>query len=150
MFRHIDLNAETILPVDRVPDLESALEDTDQFKTLPSDVEDTLDRFLSRPVSFTRTVDEEEGGLITDLLTEEDVPEWILDILSAIIEKFQVKQIEDTVENVVEVIERIVKCFWNVIKLKFQKNQNFEKKIQNDTRLFECRIIKTTFSKEHN
>ena len=112
MFRHLDLNPETILPVDRVPDLKTALEDTDQFKTLPSDVEDTLERFLSRSVSFTRTVKEEEGGLISDLLAEEDVPEWILDILSAIIENFQVKQIENKVENVIEVIKIPLKCFF--------------------------------------
>ena len=90
MLRVIDLNSETTLPVDRVPDLETALDDPIQFLTLPAEVEQELDAFLSRPVSFSRV-----KGVIRDIHAEKDMPEWILDILTGIIEKFQIPELED-------------------------------------------------------
>ena len=99
VIRQVLLDIDSTLPVDRVPEIEVAMQNEQEFRRLPTNVEDTLELFIEKPVSVTL-----KNNKIADIVAEKDEPEWILDLKVAIIEKFQVTNMKlTTTKTVVEV-----------------------------------------------
>ena len=96
--RQVHLDIDSVLPVDRVPDLEEALSKPEEFQRLPKNVEDLLKEHILKEVVLKF-----ENGKITEVVVDKNEPEWILSLKTGIFQYFQVPTVTKTTETMVEV-----------------------------------------------